>query len=65
MCPENRLLARQNIRRIDWETMRDKLLLGKHVIRCGKTANSKAFEREVVVRSGVGVNAFDFSAAKR
>ena len=25
--PENRLLARQNIRRIDWETLRDKLLL--------------------------------------
>ncbi|MFM7538939.1 MAG: DUF1549 and DUF1553 domain-containing protein [Planctomycetota bacterium] len=25
--PENRLLARQNLRRIDWETLRDKLLL--------------------------------------
>lgn len=25
--PENRLLARQNARRIDWETLRDKLLL--------------------------------------
>jgi tetratricopeptide (TPR) repeat protein len=48
-----------------FDVVRDKLLLGKHVIRCGKTANSKAFEREVTVRSGVGVNAFDFSAAKR
>jgi tetratricopeptide (TPR) repeat protein len=47
------------------DLVRDKLLLGKHVVRCGKTANSKAFEREITVRAGVGVNAFDFSNVKR
>ncbi len=42
-----------------FELVRDRLLLGQHVIRCGKTMESKAFERTVTVRSGA--NAYDFS----
>ena len=42
-----------------FELVRDRLLIGPHVTRCGKTMESKAFERAIVVRAGP--NAFDFS----
>jgi hypothetical protein len=42
-----------------FELVRDRLLLGQHVVRCGKTMETKAFERTVTVRSGA--NAYDFS----
>ena len=47
---------------------RTRLLLGKHVIRCGKTSTTAAFERtvEVLKRPDPGfVNNFDFSAVKK
>lgn len=46
---------------------RTKLLIGKHVIRCGKTSNNVAFERKVEVlkqRDPAFVNTFDFSRVK-
>ena len=42
-----------------FELVRDRLLIGPHVVRCGKTMETKAFERALTVRSGP--NAFDFS----
>jgi hypothetical protein len=39
--------------------VRLRLLLGPHVVRCGKTPKSQAFERAVEVRPGP--NAFEFS----
>lgn len=46
-----------------FELVRTKLLIGKHVVRCGKTKASAAFERAVQVRSGP--NAFEFSQATK
>lgn len=46
-----------------FELVRTKLLIGKHVVRCGKTKASAAFERNVQVRSGP--NAFEFSQATK
>lgn len=43
-----------------FELVRTRLLIGPHQVRCGKTARTKAFERPVEVRKGLG-NAFDFS----
>ncbi len=42
-----------------FELVRDRMLLGSHVIRCGKTMDTKAFERTILVRAGA--NAYDFS----
>lgn len=42
-----------------FELVRERQLLGAHVVRCGKTMESKAFERSITVRAGA--NAFDFS----
>jgi hypothetical protein len=42
-----------------FELVRDRMLLGNHVVRCGKTMESKAFERSILIRAGA--NAFDFS----
>ena len=42
-----------------FELVRDRMLIGPHVVRCGKTMDSKAFERTITVRPGA--NAFDFS----
>ncbi len=42
-----------------FELVRDRMLIGQHVVRCGKTMDSKAFERTITVRPGA--NAFDFS----
>jgi hypothetical protein len=42
-----------------FELVRLRLLLGPHVVRCGKTQKSQAFERAVEVRPGP--NAFEFS----
>lgn len=42
-----------------FELVRERLLIGAHVVRCGKTMETKAFERSLNVRSGP--NAFDFS----
>ena len=42
-----------------FELVRDRMLIGQHVARCGKTMDTKAFERVITVRSGA--NAFDFS----
>lgn len=47
------------------EVVRVRLLVGPHVIRCGKTALSKAFERDVVVRAGINTNVFEFSNVKQ
>ncbi len=44
---------------VGFELVRTKLLIGNHMIRCGKTDKSKAFERNVQVRAGP--NAFEFS----
>ncbi len=44
-----------------FEQARTRLLIGPHVVRCGKTQTSKAFERSVNVRPGP--NAFEFSTA--
>ena len=42
-----------------FELVRDRMLIGNHVVRCGKTMESKAFERAILIRAGA--NAFDFS----
>ena len=42
-----------------FELVRDRLLIGPHVVRCGQTMETKAFERAIPVRAGA--NAFDFS----
>jgi hypothetical protein len=47
------------------EVARVRLLVGPHVIRCGKTALSKAFEREAVVRPGTSANVFEYSNFKQ
>lgn len=47
---------------------RTRLLLGKHVVRCGKTSSTAAFERTVEVLKGTApgfVNTFDFSRVKK
>ena len=46
-----------------FEQARTRLLLGEHVVRCGKTATSAAFERKVTVRAGS--NAFEFSTTTK
>jgi len=47
------------------EVVRIRLLVGPHVVRCGKTPESKAFEREVVVKPAPAANAFEFSQVKQ
>ena len=42
-----------------FELVRDRMLIGNHIVRCGKTMESKAFERSILIRAGA--NAFDFS----
>ena len=42
-----------------FELVRMRLLIGPHVVRCGKTEKTSAFERAVQVRAGP--NAFEFS----
>ncbi len=42
-----------------FELVRDRFLIGQHVVRCGKTMETKAFERAILIRSGA--NAYDFS----
>lgn len=42
-----------------FELVRERLLIGAHVVRCGKTMETKAFERAILVRAGP--NALDFS----
>lgn len=47
------------------EIVRLRLLVGPHTVRCGKTADSKAFEREVLVKPAPQANAFEFSQVKQ
>ncbi len=47
------------------EQVRTRLLVGTHMVRCGKTANNKAFEREVQVRPAPQANAYEFSTVKQ
>lgn len=47
------------------EVVRIRLLVGPHTVRCSKTAQSKAFEREVMVRPAPQANAFEFSNVKQ
>lgn len=47
------------------ELVRLRLLVGSHTVRCGKTATSKAFERDVLVRPAPAANAFEFSNVKQ
>ncbi len=46
------------------EVVRIRLLVGPHVVRCGKTPDTKAFEREVLVKPAPAANAFEFSKNK-
>ncbi|MSP90602.1 MAG: tetratricopeptide repeat protein [Myxococcales bacterium] len=46
-----------------FEQARTRLLLGEHIVRCGKTATTLAFERKVAVRAGP--NAFEFSTSTK
>lgn len=43
------------------EQVRTRLLVGEHVVRCGKTSKNKAFERQVLVRTPPAANVFEFS----
>ncbi len=47
------------------EVVRIRLLVGPHTVRCSKTALTKAFEREVMVRPAPQANAFEFSNVKQ
>lgn len=47
------------------EQVRTRLLVGTHMVRCGKTAKNKAFEREIQVRPAPQANAFEFSTVKQ
>ncbi|MEY3013001.1 MAG: hypothetical protein RIT45_1736 [Pseudomonadota bacterium] len=46
-----------------FDVVRDRLLAGKHTVRCGKGPGNEAFERTITVRLNV-VNTFDFSLEK-
>jgi tetratricopeptide (TPR) repeat protein len=52
-----------NGRMSGFQTVRQRLLIGDHVIRCGKTQKTAAFERAIAVKAGLA-NAFDFSGDK-
>ena len=47
------------------EIVRLRLLVGPHTVRCGKTPETKAFERDVVVKAAPNANAFEFSQVKQ
>ncbi len=47
-----------------FELVRTKMLIGEHVVRCGKTSKNEPFERKIEVRKGLA-NAFDFSKATK
>ncbi len=47
------------------EQVRTRLLVGAHMVRCGKTSKNKAFEREIQVRPAPQANAFEFSTVKQ
>lgn len=47
------------------DQVRTRLLVGTHMVRCGKTANNKAFEREVTVRPAPAANVYEFSTARQ
>ncbi|MSQ81889.1 MAG: PEGA domain-containing protein [Myxococcales bacterium] len=43
------------------EVVRMRLLVGPHIVRCGKTPDTKAFERDVLVKPAPNANAYEFS----
>jgi hypothetical protein len=46
---------------VGMEVVRTRILVGEHVVRCGKTEKTKAFERTVLVRVAPAANVFEFS----